>query len=583
MNNNSNNGVHDKPKHSGDRHAKNNNVNDDQALPLQGGRVIAENTQEICCLSDVYRSEVEFLKAFAHNPDAAGLYCVSMALMPSNFYASPATKFIFSAFYSLYCENKSVNYQNSREFLGAQKYSNKTKLDYAGELLEDIFNLSGIAGERPIEIDIKSLVYKIKENSFKAEAKKILSASINKLNQENSDYINTIKKCSDTLISLIESSSPHAQINYEPDPAAMNLKIELETLKSNKKLSGLDTGFPLLNTAISGIERELYLIGGASSMGKTTFITYLTYQLLTLNSDLNIVFFSLDQSQKDILTKFISAASGVPVKYIKCPSPRNDAYDKNKKEAIKLVSEFVKRLRIIDESYGDINIKDFKHIVRKFKIEFGQKPLLIIADTISAIKPCHRYEDKIMEVSDIIAELKTLVRSEDISMIGTYNLESKAEIVRPRREDIIKVPAFVYEPYVTMTIYSDFILNFETPFLEWEWGSSDMMVPIVEIDIVKSKMTGFKGRLFYRYYDSAAIFKECVDAENENYRAMIENLTYYHQKRGNQPIPPLAPPAPTMPINAQPKDGKPPGSDNAGNSGKQAGYKAPNKNEEEII
>lgn len=507
----------------------------------------AQQAAEGIMNADIYSIEVEFLKAFAHNPDSSGLYVLNLNLMPSNFQASLQTRLLFSSLYTLYNENKAVTFKNAYEYLSLQSHMGKNHAEIVGPLLDDIFNLTGTAGEKPIETDVKTLIYKIKENSFKNEARKILTSAMNKLNLEKGDYVNTVKKCSDSMTSLIESSNLYPKSNYEADVAAMNIETELRTQKGNRPFPGLDTGFDYLNGVLNGIENEMYLIGGASSMGKTTFITQLAYQILKANPDVGLVFFSLDQSKKDVLTKFLAEASSVPVKYLKCPYPKNEANEQKKKDGIQQLSSLTKRMRIIDESHGEVSIKDFKNIVRKFKIEFVNKPILVAVDTVMGIRSYQKYNDRGSELDDILAELKALVRTENIAIIGTFNLDSKSEVSRPTRESVARIPAFFYQPYVTMTLYADAVINYETPFLEWEWGTTDVMVPIVELDILKNKMNGFKGKVFYRFFDSVAAFRECVEEENENFRAMLENIEYYEQKRGSKKIPPPSPPPPPIP------------------------------------
>jgi len=498
-------------------------------------------------LNDIlFRTEIEFLKLFAHNPDLAGLYALNLNLMPSNFQASIMTRFIYSAIFSLYNENRSITLENAREFLKSRHHHKKTHDEIAGSLCEEIFNLTGIASEGPIDNDVKTLIYKIKENTLKNESKKILAASMNKLNNDKGDYVNTVKKCAGSLNGLLEATSLSADFSYEPDVFKSNLELEIASSKNKRAFSGLDCGFDLLNNAINGLDNEMYLIGAASAMGKTTFATQLAFQILKQNNDAHLLFFSLDQSQKDILIKFISEASQVPVKYIKCSYPRNESNDIKKKDGISYVSDLAKRMRIIDETRGEVSMKDFKNIVRKYKHEFFNKPVVVIIDTLMGLRPESRYNDRASEINEMLAEIKTLVRTDEVAVIGMFNLGSSAEVKRPKREDLAKIPAFLYHPYVTMTLYCDFIFNFETPLLEWEWGSSDLMVPIVELDVLKNKMGGYKGKIFYKYLDSLASFRECVELENENYNAMIENIEHFHHKRGNQPIPPIAPPPPPI-------------------------------------
>nr|YP_009326633.1 putative replicative DNA helicase [Membranoptera platyphylla]AMJ16890.1 putative replicative DNA helicase [Membranoptera platyphylla] len=78
----------------------------------------------------------------------------------------------------------------------------------------------------------------------------------------------------------------------------------------------LKSGFLELDKLILGLPKgDLIIIAGRPSMGKTSLAINIAYNILQSKQD-GIYIFSLEMSNKQILNKFISIASNIPLKYI---------------------------------------------------------------------------------------------------------------------------------------------------------------------------------------------------------------------------------------------------------------------------
>ena len=184
-------------------------------------------------------------------------------------------------------------------------------------------------------------------------------------------------------------------------------------------------------------------------------------------------------------------------------------------------------LEIIDETNGAVSLEDLMETVGRVRLEHSG-PLVVLVDPLSKLEagiPGLTGQEKLIT---LVTRLKTLTASHRMAVIAAVELMAEAEGRRPARYDLPPCPAFLQHSYATMLLYCDHINNYETPFIEWEWETEDLMVPIAEIDIVKNKMGEYRGRLFYRFYNSLARYKECVEVENENYSAMIENIDNFN-------------------------------------------------------
>ena len=92
---------------------------------------------------------------------------------------------------------------------------------------------------------------------------------------------------------------------YATTSAGSAISGLLQEIKAGASKPHPQTGFPELDDALDGgLYTGLYIFGGATSLGKTTFLVQLADNLAKSGTD--VLFFSLAQSKKDLMSKSIS-------------------------------------------------------------------------------------------------------------------------------------------------------------------------------------------------------------------------------------------------------------------------------------
>lgn len=191
------------------------------------------------------------------------------------------------------------------------------------------------------------------------------------------------------------------------------------------------------------------------------------------------------------------------------------------------------RFILLDESSGRVFIDDVKKFVKRTRLEKAGDVAVVI-DPIFKIQIRNPGAMNFNERCNLLsAELKSLASTEGVTVIATAGLPKAISSRRPVKEDLEEIMGLLYDPYAVFFLYCDYLNNFDTPFLEWEWGKEDsFMIPITEAYIAKNKMGGINSRIFFRYFEAFAKFKECAPQEVENYSAMIENLEKFKEHPG---------------------------------------------------
>ena len=293
---------------------------------------------------------------------------------------------------------------------------------------------------------------------------------------------------------------------------------------------GLKSAFPLLDERIDGVRNSIYVLASAARMGKSTFALQWSHDILVKNPDALVLFVSLDQPARELNIRQVAMAGECRTDYVQHPSAAGvEKYDSKRQRGLSTVLKLKDRLTIVDESLGSLKVSDLTSFVKQHRGR-SKKPLVLVIDPYYKLRPDTFEDTSITPAEAVMAELRTLASAEEIAIIATTRLARGAGMERPSLTDLEDQPGVLYDSHVLMLLYCDYVNNGNTPFLEWEWGTDDVMVPIFELNISKNKMGAFAGRMWYRFYNSFSKFKECGDLENDNYNRMLQNLRAHDKK-----------------------------------------------------
>lgn len=314
------------------------------------------------------------------------------------------------------------------------------------------------------------------------------------------------------------------RLQEQLDVLEKSMEPEFAALWPNR---GLRTSFPLLCDSLDGYRNYLYVIAGGSRMGKSTMLLQTAYDLVRMHEDARVLYLSLDQPVRDTQLRLVGMAGQVNIDYLVDPDPDKDKkYERKKRKGLQAIRRLRNRLFVVDESEGAIDLDEVRAMVDELRTERSDGPLFVFIDPIYKIRVDGLQAGTTLdELTGFLSrELKTMCMEQRCGVVVSTRLDRGAGAERPLLTDLEEQSVLLYEAAAVMLLYFDAANDGSTPFLEWEWGTDDMMVPIFELDVAKNKMGPAAGRLFYRFYQSFARFKECSDLEVDNFRRMLQNL-----------------------------------------------------------
>ena len=206
----------------------------------------------------------------------------------------------------------------------------------------------------------------------------------------------------------------------------------------------IPTGFTKLDSVLDGgLYEGLYIVGGISSLGKTTLTTQIGDQIAQAGTD--VLIFSLEMARTEIMSKSISRhtlqnvlATGGDIKNAKTArgittSKRYKNYSQTEIDLImKSVCDYSKYAQniYISEGIGDIGAEQIRETVKQHILITGKTPVIII-DYLQILAPySERATDK-QNTDKAVMELKRISRDYKTAVIGisSFNRANYKEAV----------------------------------------------------------------------------------------------------------------------------------------------------------
>lgn len=199
-----------------------------------------------------------------------------------------------------------------------------------------------------------------------------------------------------------------------------------ENTKDNHgKITGLDTGFEVLNEYTLGLQpSELTIIAARPSMGKSAFALNIATNVAKMKDKPYVAFFSLEMGSDQLVSRMLAAESRVHGNKIRTGHLSNTEW-----RQLSFAQEILSKLNIVFDDSGTVKINDLRQKCRKLKQE--KRLDLVIIDYLQLLSGTNPGVNRVQEVSEISRVLKEMAREMKIPVIALSQLSRNVE----RRDD----------------------------------------------------------------------------------------------------------------------------------------------------
>lgn len=366
---------------------------------------------------------------------------ISNVIGVDDFYRQ-AHSIIFSVMQELYDQQEPIDIVSVVEALNKKKQLEKAGgMSFITKLCETL----------PTAANAKYYAKIVKEKSelrHLIDAVTIIAGKAYEEEEDASDIIDSAEQ----MILNIASGRNHSDFTHIKDATVEAMARITELMETKGKITGLATGFDLLDHITSGLQpSDLILIAARPSMGKTAFV--LNVATNVANNGGSVAFFSLEMSKTQLAQRILAAESAIDASSLKVGDINDEQWDR----LIKQSDNLIKKEIYIDDTPG-ISVMDLRGKARRLKAEKGLD--LIVIDYLQLMQGRIKSggDNRQQEISDISRSLKALARELDVPVVALSQLSRSVEsrqVKKPMLSDLRESGSLEQDADIVMFLYRE--------------------------------------------------------------------------------------------------------------------------------
>jgi len=269
---------------------------------------------------------------------------------------------------------------------------------------------------------------------------------------EARDVTQTLDEAEKRIMEIGNKSAAHKFIAISEKLADAWDRME-ELSKNKDSIRGIPSGFPTLDTLLSGFHKsDLIILAARPSMGKTSLALDIARNA-AVRHEVPVGIFSLEMSSEQIVDRMLSAESYVDSWKMRTGAVHAEEDFSKIRDALENLS---KAPIFIDDKPAQ-NILSMRAVARRLKRERGIG--LLIVDYLQLMAPTNtkQSDSMVQQVTEISRSLKSLARELEVPVIALSQLSRAVEQRggKPRLSDLRDSGSIEQDADVVMFIHRD--------------------------------------------------------------------------------------------------------------------------------
>ncbi|NAY93359.1 replicative DNA helicase [Muricauda sp. JGD-17] len=307
---------------------------------------------------------------------------------------------------------------------------------------------------------------------------------------------------------------------------AQNLVIQakkkIEEISNKEGLSGIPSGFDKVDKLTSGWQpSDLVIIAARPGMGKTA-LTLSMARNIAVNSEIPVAFFSLEMSSVQLITRLISAETGLSSEKL-----RTGKLEKHEWEQLNVKVKALEKAPLFIDDTPSLSIFDLRAKARRLASQHKIKLIVIDYLQLMTAGGSQKGGNREQEISSISRNLKALAKELNVPVIALSQLsravETRGGSKRPILSDLRESGAIEQDADIVSFIYRPEYYKID----EWDdeertptQGQAEFIVAKHRnggLDNIRLKFVGALGKFDnLDDFDSPFEFQSKMNADEEN-------------------------------------------------------------------
>lgn len=383
--------------------------------------------------------------------DKKGVDEVIDLIQPEAFYKT-AHQTIFEAIFQLFQDSQPIDLLTV-----SSELRKKGKLESIGGEFYLVQLSQRVASSAHIEFHARIILQKFIQRSLIKISNEIIESAY----KESTDVFDLLDEAESKLYDVtqgnIKKSSESAQ------NLVLEAKKKIEEISKREGLSGISTGFEKLDKLTSGWQpSDLIIIAARPGMGKTA-LTLSMARNIAVMKQIPVAFFSLEMSSIQLITRLISAETGLSSEKLRTGKLANHEWQQLNVK----VTDLEKAPLYIDDT-PSLSIFDLRAKARRLSSQHQIKLIIVDYLQLMTAGTSTKTGNREQEISTISRNLKALAKELDIPVIALSQLsravETRGGTKRPMLSDLRESGAIEQDADIVSFIYRPEYYNID----EWD-------------------------------------------------------------------------------------------------------------------
>ena len=350
---------------------------------------------------------------------------------------------------------------------------------------------------------------------------KISSEIIEKSYKDSTDVLELLDEAESKLYDVTQGNIKRSATSAQN--LVIQAKKKIEDIGNQEGLSGISSGFEELDKLTSGWQpSDLIIIAARPGMGKTA-LTLSMARNIAVGRQLPVAFFSLEMSSVQLITRLISAETGLSSEKLRTGKLAQHEWQQLNVK----VSDLEKAPLYIDDS-PSLSIFELRAKARRLSRLHGIKLIVIDYLQLMTAATNNKSGNREQEISTISRNLKALAKELDTPVIALSQLsravETRGGTKRPQLSDLRESGAIEQDADIVSFIYRPEYYGID----EWddeERSPSDGQAEFIVskhrnggLDNIRLKFQAHLGKFEnLSEFDSSSEYQSKINSENNSF------------------------------------------------------------------
>ena len=408
-------------------------------------------------------------------------YYNNFNLLSSDLFKSVEYKLIYKIIDDTYQQGKSIDIIKC-----VNEMHKETGKDYS-------YNVSALFAKETFTYDFLNCVNSLLEYNKTNKLESVVNELNGMLQTKDCSVEEAIEKAINSL-STVNDNTMEDVPNIKSQLKDFVQKVEENNM--NPGLTGITSGFSEIDMHTNGWkEQDLVIVGGASSMGKTSLALSLAYNAAQEN--VPSVIFSYEMSVNQLLTRLVSSDS-----YIENKSLSSGELGQGDWSTMHKTVGKIERMPLYIDECSNTSLRYLLNRIRRYVL--SKKVKLIMIDYLQLVNNFTKGRSREQEVSQIARALKNIAKELNICIIALSQLSrsvEKRQGCRPTLGDLRESGEIEQAADTVILVYRPEYYGFEVD----EHGNN--VKGLAEIIFAKGRNVGI-GNIFLFFNNKFTKFEE---------------------------------------------------------------------------